>query len=105
MATDTQFPGQSPQMGADIPMDPMGQEMEPMQDDGSFTVCLAITADGELSVGVKPGVEGSESYSPARDRKDLLTQALEIIKAGGDASAATPKAAQSASFAAGYEED
>ncbi len=79
-------------------------EMEEMEPEG-FTVCIAVDSRGKMSVGMKPGTEGSEGYMPAKDRKDALTMALEILKADGDESALAGREQMSSAFSSGYGED
>ncbi len=79
---------------ADQMMDP-NEGMEPAApeaaevDDGSYTICIRVAADGSLSVGMED--EGAEDeyagLKPAEDIKDALTQALAIYKQDGKATA------------------
>jgi hypothetical protein len=107
---------------AAAPMDPsMGAapdaETAP-EGDGGFTVCIHCDAEGKLSVGVEggeaaaPGAgmddEASEvaGYTPAADKKEALTMALDLLKSNGKASPgdALGKRLGSAGFASGYEQ-
>ena len=75
-----------------LPQDPMTPEMEtePM-DDGSYTICIRVDADGSISVGLEQEATGpADEYAglkPAEDIKDALTQALAIYKQDGKATA------------------
>ena len=75
-----------------LPQDPMTPEMEtePM-DDGSYTICIRVDADGSISVGLEQEATGpADEYAglkPAADVKDALTQALAIYKQDGKATA------------------
>lgn len=69
-------------------------ETMPPEDMGGFVVCIAVAPDGQLSVGM----EGGE-MRPAEDRKDALTQALELLKSEGKAGEDTAEA----EFSAGYQ--
>lgn len=84
-----------------LPQDPMAPAMEPneamepagpeSQDDGSYTICIHVAADGALSVGLEQeAADPADEYAgmkPAEDIKDALTQALAIYKADGKATA------------------
>lgn len=81
---------------------PGDQMMEAPQAD-PFTVCIRVVGDGTFEVGLDAdeAMEGQEApdeapMRPARDVKEALTIALEIIKQGGK-----PAAAE---FQAGYDE-
>lgn len=90
------MPMEDPAAGAMPPGDPAITMEEPVED-GGFTVCIRQEADGQLSVGL----EGGE-MRPAADRKDALTQALEILKADGIAPPSGDEAAQ-AEFNDGFQ--
>ncbi|MCY1166641.1 hypothetical protein D9M73_65870 [compost metagenome] len=66
---------------------------EPPEDDGSYEICIRVSADGRLSVGVEKGSaeeqgEDESAYRPAENIKDALTKALDIFKADGKSEAA-----------------
>ena len=73
-----------------------GQPAAPMPDEApqGFTVCIQCNPDGTFMVGLdSPEAEAAEQpgqpepgMSPAKDVKDALTMALQIIKSGGNAS-------------------
>lgn len=78
-----------------LPQDPMAPAMEPAEpapvDDGSYTICIRVDADGSISVGLEQEATGpADEYAglkPAEDIKDALTQALAIYKQDGKATA------------------
>ena len=68
---------------------------EPVSDEpASFVVCIQCNPDGTFMVGLdSPEAEAAEQpgqpepgMSPAKDVKDALTMALQIIKTNGNAS-------------------
>ncbi len=90
------------------PMEPMGEEGQMPEGDGSYTICIRVDASGKLSVGVEQGSAEEGEYGnfmPAKDRKDALTMALEILKADGDESALAGREQMSTAFSSGYGED
>lgn len=86
---------------------PGDQMMETPQAE-PFEICIRVMGDGTFEVGVDkpdapgdtetPGMESQEDagYRPARDVKEALTIALQLIKQGGKPAAAD--------FQAGYNE-
>lgn len=111
MATSPMQPAPGMSMEAapeGAPMDPMAEEGQMPEDDGGYTICIKVDATGRISVGVERGSleEGEyENFTPAKDRKDALTMALEILKADGDESALTGREQMSSAFSSGYVED
>lgn len=88
-----------------------GDQMMEQPAGESFTVCIECYPDGTFEVGIEPkeseGMEGQgeaaedasePSMRPARDVKEALTIALEIIKSGGK------QAQAQADFSAGYDQ-
>lgn len=66
---------------------------EAPEDDGSYEICIRVSGDGSLSVGVEKGSaeeqgEDESAYKPAENIKDALTKALEIFRADGKSEAA-----------------
>ncbi len=74
--------------------------------DGSYEICIKVTADGQLSVGVESadaeaqegGADDDSGYAPAKNIKDALTKALEIFKNNGQMSTTDPDADFQAGF-------
>lgn len=83
-----------------------GDQMMEKPEAAPFTVCIDCMPDGTFAVGLDQpeameGAEGMESDSskkPARDVKEALTIALQIIKSGGKQEKAM------GDFQAGYNE-
>jgi hypothetical protein len=82
------------QMDPNEAMEPAGPEVgeaSEAQDDGSYTICIHVAADGALSVGLEQeAADPADEYAglkPAEDIKDALTQALAIYKQDGKATA------------------
>ena len=76
-------------------MDMQPPAAAPMPEDapGAFTVCIQCNPDGTFMVGLdqddaqeEAPVQPEPGMKPAKDVKDALTMALQIIKSGGNAS-------------------
>lgn len=78
--------------------DPMTDHMTGEEGDGGFTVCLYVSADGKLSVGVER--DGQETAEPTPVKG--LSQAVEMIVAAVKGGGAMDDAAAQGEFDRAY---
>jgi len=78
--------------------DPMTEPMTDEDGDGGFTVCLHVSADGKLSVGVER--DGQETAEPTPVKG--LSQAVEMIVAAVKGGGAIDDAAAQGEFDRAY---
>ena len=72
---------------AAMAMQPPGA-MPPEAGEGGYTVCIKVSADGAMMVGLEGmGDAGESTMQPAATIKEALTLAMEIIKNNGEMTA------------------
>lgn len=63
--------------------DPMTDPMTGEEGDGGFTVCLHVSADGKLSVGVERDGQESAAPAPAQGLSQAVEMIVAAVKGGG----------------------
>ena len=63
--------------------DPMTEPMTGEEGDGGFTVCLHVSADGKLSVGVERDGQESAAPAPAQGLSQAVEMIVAAVKGGG----------------------
>lgn len=63
--------------------DPMTEPMTGEEGDGGFTVCLHVSADGQLSVSVERGEAEESAATPVKGLQQAVEMIVAAVKGGG----------------------